>query len=78
MKARGESPTPKTPRPFKPTGKSVSRLRGKSGLSAAEFAERIGVSVGSVYRWENAQGALSFRSDAWRALQRLRDELETG
>ena len=40
------------------TGRSVARLRGKLGLSVPEFAELLGVSPASVYRWESTAGPL--------------------
>jgi uncharacterized Zn finger protein len=40
------------------TGKSVARLRGKLGLSVPVFAELLGVSPASVYRWESTAGPL--------------------
>jgi len=40
------------------TGKSVARLRGKLGMSVPEFAELLGVSPASVYRWESTAGPL--------------------
>ena len=43
---------------IRPTGKSVARLRKHLGLSVAQFAEALGVTPASVYRWESAQGRL--------------------
>jgi len=44
------------------TGKSVARLRKKLGMSVAEFAEFVGVSPASVYRWESETGRLRLRA----------------
>jgi uncharacterized Zn finger protein/DNA-binding transcriptional regulator YiaG len=44
------------------TGKSVARLRKKLGMSVAEFAEFVGVSPASVYRWESETGRLCLRA----------------
>ena len=51
-----------SPRGIRPTGKWVARLRRRSGLSVARFAERLGVSVVSVYRWEATPGPLNLHT----------------
>ena len=48
-----------TPKPI--TGKRVSSLRKRMGLSAAAFGKRIGVTAQTVYNWEKAKGALRLR-----------------
>ena len=56
---------------LRPTGRSVERLRHKLGLTVAEFAEEMGVTVASVYRWEASDGRLTLRTRAMEALTRL-------
>lgn len=56
---------------IRPTGKSVARLRGRLGLSAAEFACRLGVTPASVYRWEATTGRLTLRARPLAALAEL-------
>ena len=40
------------------TGRAVARQREKLGMSVLEFAEMLGVSPASVYRWESTPGPL--------------------
>ena len=61
-------PTPKTP-DIRPTGKWVARLRRRSGLSVARFAEELGVSVVTVYRWEATPGRLNLHARPLNALR---------
>lgn len=51
------------------TARQVRRLRQKLKLTQRQFAERLGVSVPSVYRWEN--GVTQPSSMAVRALRDL-------
>ena len=44
------------------TGRSVARLRGTLGMSVPEFAELLGVSAASVYRWESTTGPLRLQA----------------
>jgi len=59
------------PAEFKPTGKAVARLRKQLGLSVADFAEKLGVSSASVYRWEGMTGLLTLQERPLRALTTL-------
>lgn len=54
-----------------PTGEKIARLRKQSALSGPEFAQRLGVSAASVYRWENTPGKLSLHSRTLAALRRV-------
>ena len=56
------------PRDIRPTGKWVARLRRRSGLSVARFAEQIGVSAVTVYRWEATPGPLNLHARPLNAL----------
>lgn len=64
---------------FRATGKGVSGLRKRLGLSMAEFATRLCVSQASVQRWESA-GATPLRLQArcLAALTELHDEAAPG
>lgn len=54
-----------------PTGKKIARLRKQCALSGPEFAQLLGVSAASVYRWENTPGKLSLHSRTLAALRRV-------
>jgi len=56
---------------IRPTGKSVARLRGKQGLSVAQFAAQLGVSPATVYRWEATKGPLNLQARLLNALAAL-------
>ena len=47
------------PRDIRPTGEWVARLRRRSGFSVTRFAEQLGVSAVTVYRWEATSGPLN-------------------
>lgn len=61
----------KSPPPKPITGKRVSSLRKRMGLSAAAFGKRIGVTAQTVYNWEKAKGALRLRPGSQDALNAL-------
>ncbi len=65
---RVTGPLPK----LRPTGTSIARLRRQLGLSAAAFAEELGVSASSVYRWESTTGRVELQDRVLRALAALR------
>ncbi len=44
--------------PFKPTARSISRLRNKLGMSKAAFARTVGVSAATVKKWEDTSGSV--------------------
>ncbi|MDZ7759833.1 MAG: hypothetical protein U5L00_06205 [Desulfovermiculus sp.] len=58
-----------------PTGKKIARLRKQCVLSGPEFAQRLGVSAASVYRWENTPGTLSLHSRTLAALRQVYAEV---
>lgn len=66
--AQGTRPT------IRPTGKSVALLRKKLGLSVEGFAEALGVSMTSVYKWESAKGQLKMQKRTLEAVSALRQK----
>jgi uncharacterized Zn finger protein len=64
-------PISKRPTPFRPSARSIARLRRQSGLSIADFAKRLKVSTATVNRWEAANGPLTLQARCLTALQRL-------
>lgn len=54
--AQGKTESPD--RPFKPTARKIAALRRRHGMSRADLAEVLDVSLASVNRWENATGKL--------------------
>ena len=54
---------------FEPTARNIRDLRLVLGLNRAEFAQRLGVSVSTVSRWE--VGQMKPRHLARRALEQL-------
>ncbi|MCP4644088.1 MAG: helix-turn-helix domain-containing protein [bacterium] len=69
-RATAKAKTGAPPR-IRPTGKSVARLRRQLGLSVAQFAETLGVTPASVYRWESIQGRLKLQARPLNALALL-------
>jgi len=66
--------SPGTQARIRPTGKSVARLRRKLGLSVAQFAETLGVTPASVYRWESTRGRLNLQTRPLNALAALQQQ----
>ena len=58
----GGTPADASPTDIRPTGKWVARLRRRCGLTVAQFAARLGVSVVTVYRWEATPGRLNLHT----------------
>lgn len=61
---------------FRPTARSVKKLRKQAGLSRAEFARTVGVSTATVANWENAKVAIKPNAKSLKGLQALRFRLE--
>lgn len=59
---------------FKPTGRTITNLRARLGLSKADFANAVGVSVATVTNWENAKGAVTPHNKGLCGLQRLHEQ----
>ncbi len=73
-----KSKPPKTPRVFNPkapTGAAIALLRKQTGLSVADFAESLGVSVSSILRWECTPGPLRLYARPLAAFTRMQKEL---
>ncbi|MCX5759114.1 MAG: hypothetical protein NTU83_11515 [Candidatus Hydrogenedentes bacterium] len=58
--------------PRAPTGAAIVHLRKQAGLSVADFADSLGVSVPSV-RWENTPGPLRLYARPLAALTRMQE-----
>jgi len=61
---------------IRPTGKSVARLRRRTGMTQAQFAEQLGVSAASVARWEATVGRLKLQHRCLQALDALKRDLD--
>ena len=70
-RASVRTPADASPTDIRPTGKWVARLRRRCGLTVAQFAARLGVSVVTVYRWEATPGRLNLHSRPLNALTAL-------
>jgi uncharacterized Zn finger protein len=62
---------------IRPTGKSVARLRKQLGLSIPQFAEKLGVTLPTIYRWESTQGRLRLQIRTLGALAALHEQAKT-
>ncbi len=60
--------------PFRPTERSVAKLRQKLGMSRTEFAQAVGVSLATVGNWENASGRVRPNAKGLAGLNRLHAE----
>ena len=67
-------PRTKKKAPFMPTGKRIARMRRALRMDVDEFAEALGVTPATVYRWERVKGRLRIQSRPLQALHRLREE----
>ena len=59
---------------IRPTGKSVARLRSQLKLSVSEFAELLGITSASIYRWEKTSRRLKLQSHTFIALAKLHQQ----
>jgi uncharacterized Zn finger protein len=60
--------------PQAPTGVAIARLRQVMGLSVADFAQALGVTVASVQRWESIPGPLRLYARPLAALTRMQEQ----
>jgi len=56
---------------FKPTARSVARLRRRMGMGKAAFARAIGVSAATIVNWESATGPIKPQAKGLAGLTRL-------
>jgi len=56
---------------FEPTGRTITALRKRHGMSKSEFARAVGVSAVTVANWERAKGAVKPHYRGLAGLQRL-------
>lgn len=70
-RANGTASTTRSPQAtpnIRPTGKSVARLRRRMRLSVSEFADELGVTPATVYRWEATPNRLQLKSRTFQAI----------
>ena len=72
--APSKTATPKTPKPFVATARTIKSLRKKLGLNASEFARALGVTLPTVLRWEASLETLNLNAKNLANLQTLRDK----
>ena len=79
-KASGKTPKKvakkvlKKVRAFKATSAAIRKLRAGLGISRAEFAGLVGVSVPSIVNWETKGGALNIRAASFERLQQIANQ----
>ncbi len=80
LDAAPKSPTPRqaaTPKRtkkvtlFKPTARSISRLRHRLGMNQTQFAKAVGVSTTTIAHWEKAAGLIKPQARSLAGLMRL-------
>jgi uncharacterized Zn finger protein len=69
-KARCAAASRSTPFPTRLTAKVIRDVRERMGLTAKAFAERLGVSVAIVSKWESSRGVLNPQARTRKALER--------
>jgi DNA-binding transcriptional regulator YiaG len=65
--------TPETSKKARLTSKGIRRLRGKLGLSQANFAKLLGASTQTVHMWETKEGPLRLRGNTLAAVLSARE-----
>ncbi len=50
------------------TGEDLHKIRLEMNLTVKEFAEAIGVTPASIYRWEQIEGILKLRKHSFKAI----------
>ena len=53
------------------TGKDLQKIRLEMNLTSREFAELIGVTPTSIYRWEQIEGSLNLRKSSSKAITEI-------
>ena len=61
-------------RPFKPTPRSIAKLRTDLGMTRAQFAKAAGVSAQSIKNWEDSKAPLSLHAVSVASLIRLHEQ----
>jgi uncharacterized Zn finger protein len=64
----------KKTRPFKPTPRTIAKLRKRLGMTHGQFAKAAGVSVQSIKNWEESTGSLTLRAASIASLTRLHEQ----
>jgi DNA-binding transcriptional regulator YiaG len=74
--AKGQAASPQMPeegaKKARLTAKGVRSLRGRLGLTRADFAKLMGTTAHSVYLWETKEGPLKLRGNTKAALLSIR------
>lgn len=60
--------------PFKPTSKSITKLREKLGMDRTAFARAAGLSSQSITNWEKSTGPISMSAKSLAGLTRLHEQ----
>lgn len=62
----------------RPTGAGIRRLRKLADLTPAAFARALGISVVTLYRWEESKGVLTLRAASTNSLLAFQEKLFAG
>jgi uncharacterized Zn finger protein/DNA-binding transcriptional regulator YiaG len=71
VRTKPPAPRPRKPAPFKPTARSIAKLRSHLGMNRADFARAVGVSAATITKWEKARGAIKPQAKGLAGLIRL-------
>ncbi len=61
-------------KPFKPTGKNILKLRKQREMTRWQFAQIVGVTEATIYRWENVKGKIGMRDYNLKRLQDIAEK----
>ena len=70
-RTKPQVPRPRKPAPFKPTARSIAKLRRHQGMNKADFAQAVGVSAATITKWEKTRGAIKPQAKGLAGLIRL-------
>jgi uncharacterized Zn finger protein len=62
-------------KPERPTGAAIRRLRNLAKLTPAAFAQALGISAATLYRWEESKGALTLRAASVESLVAFQEKM---
>ncbi len=58
-----------------PSGKAIAMLRKQSGLSVPKFAQQLGISATSIYKWEKVSGKLKLHDSTLVKIEEFQKEM---